>query len=172
MRNIPTFLLKIALSVLIIPIIIYAVFLIRIGIPDIINGFKIGHEMTIYAAIILGIVTITGIPYSMTIYQAWRLLNLIDANEAFSLRSVVTLRKIKYLAVIVGCMFVVALPFTYIIAQSAGSPGLLLFALILGFVSLVIAVFANILQKLLYEALLIKEENDLTVWGESYGDYY
>ena len=163
MRNIPTFLLKIALTFLIIPIFIYALFLINIGIPELITGFEADHPLAIYVAIVLAIATITSVPYLMAIYQAWTLLNNIDANEAFSLKSVITLRKIKYLAVIVGSLFVAAIPFIYIIVKSSDTIYLLLFALVLGFVSLVIAVFANILQKLLYEALLIKEENDLTV---------
>ncbi|MGO4375941.1 DUF2975 domain-containing protein, partial [Paenibacillus sp. MCAF20] len=43
------------------------------------------------------------------------------------------------------------------------APGIILVGMVLIFASLVIAVFAAVLQKLLKEAIDIKSENDLTV---------
>lgn len=163
MRNMPSNFLRLALSVLLIPVFIYLFFLIKVGIPQVIIGFSEKEPLAIYLAALFLLLTITIFPFCLTIYEAWTLLNYIDGEEAFSLKSVISLRRIKYLAVIIGSMFVLVLPLTYFIAQHFDSPGFILLALILGFVSLVIAVFASILQKLLYEALLMKEENDLTV---------
>lgn len=163
MRNMPSNFLRLALSVLLIPVFIYIFFLIKVGIPQVMIGFSGKEPLAIYLAALFVLLTITIIPFCLTIYEAWTLLNYIDKEEAFSLKSVISLRRIKYLAVIIGSMFVLVLPLTYFIAQHFDAPGFILLALILGFVSLVIAVFASILQKLLYEALLIKEENDLTV---------
>lgn len=163
MRNMPSNFLRVALSILFIPVVIYLVFLIEFGIPNVVIGFEEKVPVAIYLASLFILLTITILPFCLTIYEAWTLLNYIDKGQAFSLKSVISLRRIKYLAVIIGGIFVLILPLTYVIAQFYNAPGFILLALILGFVSLVIAVFASILQKLLYEALLIKEENDLTV---------
>lgn len=48
-------------------------------------------------------------------------------------------------------------------SQSALHPGIAIIGFIIIFASVVIAVFAGVLQKLLRNALDIKSENDLTV---------
>ena len=48
-------------------------------------------------------------------------------------------------------------------AQIDDAPGILAFGLVITFASIVIAVFAAILQKLLKEAIDIKSDNDLTI---------
>ena len=57
----------------------------------------------------------------------------------------------------------VVLPFVYIIAEWDDAPGLILIGLVIIGASMVIAVFAAVLQRLLQEAIDIKSENDLTV---------
>jgi len=51
-------------------------------------------------------------------------------------------------------------------------PPIGLVGLIIIFASFVSAVFTAILQRLLQEAINIKSENDLTVWGGGYDNYY
>jgi Protein of unknown function (DUF2975) len=55
------------------------------------------------------------------------------------------------------------LPLFYIFAEVDDAPGVIFVGLVVPFASMVISVFAAVLQKLLKEAIDIKSENDLTV---------
>lgn len=55
------------------------------------------------------------------------------------------------------------MPVFYLMAEIDDAPGIIVIGLIIIFASMVIAVFAAVLQKLLKEAIDIKSENDLTV---------
>ena len=79
---------------------------------------------------------VTVIPFFLALYQALKLLNYIENNNAFSELSVKVLKYIKYCAII---------------------------GLTIIFTSVVIAVFTAVLQKLLKNVLDIKSENDFTV---------
>lgn len=103
------------------------------------------------------------IPYYFALYQAFRLLSYIDRNRAFSQISVRALKNIKYCAIAISILYVVGMPLFYLIAQAEDAPGIILIGLFMIFASMVIAVFAAVLQRLLQEAIHIKSENDLTV---------
>ncbi|KOP68147.1 hypothetical protein AMS62_25025 [Bacillus sp. FJAT-18019] len=103
------------------------------------------------------------IPFYFALYQAYKLLGYIDKNKAFSELSVSVLKNIKYCAIIISSLFVVGMPLFYLIAEKDDAPGIILIGIALIFASMVIAVFAAVLQKLLKEAIDIKSENDLTV---------
>ncbi|WP_332631674.1 DUF2975 domain-containing protein [Halalkalibacter flavus] len=105
----------------------------------------------------------TAIPFFTALYQAFRLLNYIDTNIAFSNFSVRALKMIKYCAITIGILYLVGMPFLYLIAEMDDAPGIIVIGLVIIFASSVIAVFAAVLQKLLQEAINIKSENDLTV---------
>lgn len=115
--------------------------------------------------IIIGIY-LSAIPFFTALYQALRLLSYIDKNKAFSDLSVKALRNIKYCANTISIVYVVIMPFVYILAEKDDAPGAIIMGMVPIFASMVIAVFAAVLQKLLREAIDIKSENDLTVWGE------
>ncbi|MCA0174124.1 DUF2975 domain-containing protein [Bacillus sp. RAR_GA_16] len=106
---------------------------------------------------------LAAIPFFIALYQALRLLRLIDINEAFSTRSVNALRVIKWCAVGISFVYLVVMPFFYLIGEKDSAPGVMLIGLVLIFASLVIAVFTAVLQKLVKSAIEIKSENDLTV---------
>ena len=55
------------------------------------------------------------------------------------------------------------MPLFYLIAEIDDAPGIILIGMVIIFASMVIAVFAAVLQRLLQEAIDIKSENDLTV---------
>lgn len=55
------------------------------------------------------------------------------------------------------------MPVFYLMAEIDDAPGIIVIGLVIIFASMVIAVFAAVLQKLLKEAIDIKSENDLTV---------
>ncbi|EFM10804.1 conserved hypothetical protein [Paenibacillus curdlanolyticus YK9] len=103
------------------------------------------------------------IPFYIALYQAFKLLGYIDKNEAFSELSVEALKKIKYCAIAISLLHAACLPFLFLIADEDDAPGLILFGMVIPVASIVIAVFAAVLQKLLKNAIDIKSENDLTV---------
>lgn len=104
---------------------------------------------------------VTTIPFFVALYQAIRLLKLIDNEDAFSESSVNSLNLIKYCAITISILYVIG--FILLMSQSALHPGIAIIGFIIIFASVVIAVFAGVLQKLLRNALDIKSENDLTV---------
>lgn len=119
-----------------------------------------------YAHILYPIVAImyaSGIPFFMALYQAFRLLSYIDKNEAFSNISVKALKKIKYYAITISGLYVACWPFVFFVAELDDAPGLVIFGMVPIFASMVIAVFAAVLEKLLADAIDIKSENELTI---------
>ncbi|MCR2823517.1 DUF2975 domain-containing protein [Lederbergia panacisoli] len=101
--------------------------------------------------------------FFVALFQTLRLLNYIDKNLAFSELSVKALKNIKYCAIIISALFVLFLPLIYLMAEVDDAPGMILIGMVIIFGSLVVAVFAAVLQKLLKNAIDIKSENDLTV---------
>jgi Protein of unknown function (DUF3036). len=105
----------------------------------------------------------SAVPFYFALFQAFRLLEYIDRNTAFSDASVAALRKIKYCAVAICVCHVLVLPLFYLYALADDAPGVVIVGCIVPFASVVIAVFAAVLQKLLRHAIDIKNENDLTI---------
>lgn len=105
----------------------------------------------------------TAIPFFFALYQTFKLLSYIDKNEAFSELSVKSLKNIKYSAITISILYVAIMPFLYLMAQEDDAPGIVALGAVITFGSIVIAVFAAVLQKLLKNAIDIKTENDLTV---------
>lgn len=103
------------------------------------------------------------IPFYFALYQAFKLLTYIDKNKAFSELSVEALKKIKYSAITISSLHVLGLPLFFLVADKDDAPGLIFVGMVVPFASIVIAVFAAVLQRLLQEAIHIKSENDLTV---------
>ncbi|WP_102029066.1 DUF2975 domain-containing protein [Salirhabdus sp. Marseille-P4669] len=125
------------------------------------NPFNPDYDHILYP-IFVGIY-VSIVPYFIALYQAFKLLSYIDKNLAFSNLSVKALKNIKICAVIISCLYVCILPFVYMVAELDDAPGLIIIGMIPVFASMVIAVFAAVLQRLLQEAIKIKSENDLTV---------
>lgn len=115
-----------------------------------------------YRPILLGLY-VPAIPFFVALYQTLRLLDYIDLGNAFSGVSVSALKHIKYCAVIIGGLFAAGMPYIYYAADVDDAPGLIVLGLVIIFASIVISVFAAVLQKLLKNAINIKSENDLTV---------
>ncbi|MEH7224490.1 DUF2975 domain-containing protein [Bacillus sp. JJ1566] len=155
--------LRFAVFVMGIPVLALCLFLLpRIAIVafgEAADGATLGY-------IVLGILTlmyVSAIPYYTALFQAFKLLNYIDRNIAFSDISVHSLKIIRNCAITISCLYLAALPFIFIIAQWDDAPGLVLIGMVVVGASMVIAVFAAVLKKLLQEAIRIKTENDLTV---------
>ncbi|WP_066295464.1 DUF2975 domain-containing protein [Bacillus sp. FJAT-29937] len=105
----------------------------------------------------------SAIPFYFALYQAFKLLRYIDKSEAFSELSVNALKKINRCAITISILHLLVLPLFYLFAEVDDAPGVIFVGLVVPFASMVIAVFAAVLQKLLKNAIDIKSENDLTV---------
>lgn len=129
-----------------------------IAIPRVIGPFDMGG----YDPILLGLY-VPAVPFFFALFQTFKLLNLIDKNEAFSELSVKTLNNIKYCAIIISGLYVLGMPYIFRVADQDDAPGVVAIGLIIIIASIVIATFAAVLQRLLRDALDIKKENELTV---------
>ncbi|MBD8067817.1 DUF2975 domain-containing protein [Bacillus sp. PS06] len=158
MKRGSTLFLKIALFLIGTPVLAVCIFG---GIEIVKNPANPDYAHILYP-IITGIL-VSVIPFYVALYQAFKLLSYIDKNQAFSELSVKALKNIKHCAMLISGVYVVVLPFVFLLAELDDAPGLVLFGMVPIFVPMVIAVFAAVLQRLLQEAIDIKSENDLIV---------
>ncbi len=119
------------------------------------------HGYAVRAVVVAMYISI--VPFYLGIYKGWRILDVIDSNQAFSLKSVANLRVISYAAAAISLVYALSLPFFYIWADNTDAPGLILIGLFLMGMPLIISVAVGILRRLLAEAVIAKNENDLTV---------
>ncbi|WP_172254017.1 DUF2975 domain-containing protein [Saccharibacillus deserti] len=103
------------------------------------------------------------IPFYWALVESFRLLVHIERRRAFSDLAVQALKKIKYCGMGVGGLFTLGMPLFYLMAERDDAPGIIVIGMVIVFASLVITVFAAVLQKLLQEAIAIQLENELTV---------
>jgi hypothetical protein len=158
MKQGSTLFLKIAVFIIGTPVLALCIF----GLPWLANNpVNPDYAHILYPILIIMYVSV--IPFFVALYQAFKLLSYIDKNKAFSEISVKALNKIKYCAITISGIYVVGMPFFYILAELDDAPGVILIGLVVIFASMVIAVFAAVLQRLLQEAIDIKSENDLTI---------
>ncbi|MDY7214953.1 DUF2975 domain-containing protein [Bacillus sp. FSL K6-1560] len=160
MNRMSTIFLKIALVLIGIPILALCIFLV----PKIANySADLFPNIAYIKYLVFIYLYVTAIPFYFALYQAFKLLSYIDKNKAFSGLSVRALKNIKYCAVTISIFYAAGMPVFYLMAEIDDAPGIIVIGLIIIFASMVIAVFAAVLQKLLKEAIDIKSENDLTV---------
>jgi len=107
-------------------------------------------------------VYIASIAFFVALYQAFKLLGYIGANEVFSPRSVKALRTIKYCAIaIIG--FVAVSVIFMMFADKDDRPAGVFMRILIAFPSIVVATAAAIFERILQNAVDLKSENDLTV---------
>ncbi len=126
--------------------------------PESLSNERVGD----YRFIIFGLCA-AAIPFFFALYQAFLLLNYIDRNNAFSGSSVKALKNIKYCAIVISALFALGLPYIIKVADKDDAPGAVVIGLVIIFASIVVSVFAAVLQKLIQSGLDIKSENELTV---------
>jgi hypothetical protein len=163
MKRGSTLFLKIAVILMGLPVFALCLFLLPQIVDEANEAAARGSDLAFVVYGILMIMYISAIPFYFALYQSFNLLSYIDKNQAFSELSVEALKKIKNCAIIISGLYAVALPFVFIMAEVDDAPGLVIVGMIPIFASIVIAVFAAVLQRLLQEAITIKSENDLTV---------
>ncbi|RJE88349.1 DUF2975 domain-containing protein [Paenibacillus sp. 1011MAR3C5] len=160
MRRGTTFLLKMTIALMGIAALALCVFLV----PEIANfAGELYPNRTYMESLVYIALYVPAIPFYIALYQALQLLSYIDKNIAFSELSVQALRNIKYCAIAISGLFVLSMPIFYLMADKDDAPGIIVIGMVIIFASMVIGVFAAVLQRLLQEAIDIKSENDLTV---------
>ncbi|MFD0824733.1 DUF2975 domain-containing protein [Neobacillus sp. M.A.Huq-85] len=160
MKKGTTLFLKITVILIGIPVLALCIFLV----PELGNlAAKLLPDFALIKYLVFLVFYASAIPFYFALYQAFKLLHYIDKNKAFSQISVEALKKIKYYAITISTLHVLVLPLFYLFAEKDDAPGVIFVGLVVPFASMVIAVFAAVLQKLLQEAIDIKSENDLTV---------
>ncbi|HFJ9437951.1 MULTISPECIES: DUF2975 domain-containing protein [Bacillus] len=160
MKQGSTLFLKTAIILMGIPVFALCIFLI----PNIGNyAAELYPDIAYIKYLILINLYATVIPFYFALYQAFKLVSYIDKGNAFSKLSVRALKKIKQCAVTISVLYVLGMPLFYLVAERDDAPGIIIIGMILIFASMVIAVFAAVLQRLLKDAIDIKSENDLTV---------
>ncbi|SFL55891.1 Protein of unknown function [Gracilibacillus orientalis] len=158
MKHGSTLFLKIAVLFIGIPVLVLCIF----GLVNLANNpVNPAYDHILYPALIG--MYVSAIPFYFALYNAFKLLNYIDKKKAFAQISVKALKKIKNCAITISSLYVVIIPFVFLVAEKDDAPGLILVGMVPIFASMVIAVFAAVLQRLLQEAIDIKSENDLTV---------
>ncbi|NLB42567.1 MAG: DUF2975 domain-containing protein [Clostridiales bacterium] len=95
---------------------------------------------------------VSAIPFFIALYKSFNLLFNIDKDMAFSKQSTKELKGIKYCAIIICALYVVMMPFVFLVADKDDAPGLIIFWMIPIFVSAVFAIFTSLFQKLLTKA--------------------
>ena len=106
---------------------------------------------------------IASTPFFIGLTQAFKLLNLIDSNKAFSQSAVNTLKLMKFATLSLIGFIVLALIYIRFALAGDDPAGPTALGLIAIFAATVIATVLAVFQKLLQNAVDIKSENDLTV---------
>ncbi|MBA2176740.1 DUF2975 domain-containing protein [Halobacillus locisalis] len=158
MRKTTILSLKISLVLIGLVIMILSIFVL----PSLADSVvQVGPEFSyLKAPVFLGIY-ITNIPFFYALFQAFQLLRYIEQKQAFSSVTVLALKKIKWCAYAILSLYIVGS--TFLMSHSAFHPSLWVIGGAIMFASVVIAVFVQLLQGLLNNAMEIKEENELTV---------
>jgi hypothetical protein len=119
--------------------------------------------MQIYADPFIIYIYFGSIPFFAGVYQAFKLLRLIDANKAFSQAAVNTLKNMKIASIMLICFITLAVGYIHLFAHGDDPAGPTMLGFLVIFTDSVIATAAALFQKLLQNAVDIKSENDLTV---------
>lgn len=119
--------------------------------------------ISIYTDPFIIYIYIGSIPFFIGLYQAFKLLNLIDAHRAFSQGAVNTLKNMKFASLSLIGFIALAMLYIRFFAHGDDPAGPTAIGIIVSFVVAVIATASAVFQKLLQNAVDMKSENDLTV---------
>jgi hypothetical protein len=119
--------------------------------------------LSIYADPLILYVYLASVPFFIGLFQAFKLLNLIDANKAFSQDAVNALKNMKLASLSLIAFIISALVYIRFFANGDDPAGPTMLGLIVSLAFGVIATAASIFEKLFQNAANLKSENDLTV---------
>lgn len=104
------------------------------------------------------------IAFFVALYKAFKLLGYIGQNKVFSSSAVKALKSIKYCAIVLSVLIVIAGLYIRIAHNKDDDPaGFIAMCIVTTFVSAVVATAAAIFEKILQNAIDMKSENDLTI---------
>lgn len=106
---------------------------------------------------------IASVSFFFGLYQAFKLLNLIDANKAFTQGAVNTIKNMKFASLALIGFIVLAMVYIRFFIHDDDTAGPIALGIMSTFAVSVIATAAAVFQKLLQNAVDIKSENELTV---------
>lgn len=119
---------------------------------------------SIYFDPLILFVYVSSIAFFVALYKAFKLLGYIRQNKLFTLNSVKTLRSIKYCAIILSILIVMAGVYIAIFHNEEDDPaGFLAMCFVITFITIVVATAVAVLEKILQNAVDMKTENDLTI---------
>ena len=119
--------------------------------------------VSIYTDPFIIYVYVGSIPFFVGLYQAFKLLSLIQANKAFSRAAVNTLKYMKFASLILIGFIVLAEVYIRFAAGGDDPAGPTMLGIIAILATSIVATAATVFQKLLQNAVNLKSENDLTV---------
>lgn len=122
---------------------------------------EIGDHYPIYITYpTLTILYAAAIPFYYALYQTIKLLGYIEKNKAFSELSIKALKNIKHSTIIICILYLISLPFLYIMADIDDAPGILAMGLVIASISIVSAVFTSVVKRIFENVRKINLENN------------
>lgn len=104
------------------------------------------------------------IAFFFALYKAFKLLGYIGQNKVFTAEAVGTLKSIKYCALVLTIMIVLAAIYVRIFHADDDDPaGFMAMCIVSSFACVVVGTAAAVFQKVLQNAIDMKAENDLTI---------
>ncbi|MCC6236359.1 MAG: DUF2975 domain-containing protein [Dehalococcoidia bacterium] len=105
--------------------------------------------VSIYADPLIIYGYLASIPFFFGLYQAFKLLGYVDRDEVFSPQAVHAVRNIKYCALAMPLLIAGGEAFIVLVANGEDAAGPVALGIMTSFVSIVIAVVAGLLERLL-----------------------
>jgi hypothetical protein len=120
--------------------------------------------LSIYSGPFILYVYTSSIAFFVALFKTFKLLGYIRQNKLFSLNSVKTLRSIKYCAIILSVLIVMAGVYIRIFHSKEDDPaGFIALCIGLTFISIAGATAVAVFERILQNAIDMKTENDLTI---------
>ncbi len=143
-----TFFLKLALMLILIPIVFISCF----AAPALIHEGIVNDEVNLWYVLPFGILMgLVLIPVGVAVYQAERLLILIEKKEYYSLDSAKRLNIIKTAGLVATILFTAMLPSVFYFTEVDDAPGMAMLGLVFVFASAGVTVFASVVRDLVLE---------------------
>jgi hypothetical protein len=102
------------------------------------------------------------IPFFLVLYKAFILLLLIEKNNIFTQVSINVLQFMKYCTYMISMVYVIIMPFLYLLAEKDDAPGLIMIGVIPIFSSITIGISFTIFQGILIDAIKLKLNKEYT----------
>ncbi|MBN2504055.1 MAG: DUF2975 domain-containing protein [Bacilli bacterium] len=142
--------LKTALMGLAVPMLAINIFFL----PDLVVAAN--QPIPSYAPMLYPIVIaiyLGSLPYYFGLYKSFVLLCQISNNETYSEKSIQALKSIRYSATVISVMFLICLPYAYVIADKTDAPGIMAIALFVTGLSIAVTFSAGLFQLVIRDTM-------------------